>query len=239
MKIISLSNVLKSEVLTITKSIASIIVGVDCKLNELLNEKISIYIERSNGNNVILANKISLKSFLLASTYGGEAVQSDADFGCIALCELGQLGGIFLDEKESIKIEFSDLRAARKYDVYGIEDAYQTANLFHFEQKSIASEETNKKIDVRGFDLAIMSMDGTISDLSYTYENGQVVKYLPFELQTLSTDVDPVQYIAPDGTVQQRTDGLLAIPLVHVDFIEINKAQGNLINFVVRTVKAV
>lgn len=239
MKIVSLTGVLKSAELTITKSIASLIVACNLKISELLNEKISIYIERANGNNVILANKVNLKDFLLSSTYGGEAIQSDADFGTIAVCELGHLGGIFLAEKESIKIQLDDLRAPQTYELYGIEDAFGTNQLYHFEQKSVAIEEVNKKVDVKGFDLAIMTMHNSISDVSYTFQNGQVVKYLPFELQSLSTDVDPIQSINFDGTVAQRLAGTLALPLHFVDFIEINKAQGAIINFLVRNIKDV
>lgn len=239
MKITSLSGVLKSPELTVTKSIGSVILCYSGVLDTLLNEKISIYLERANGSNVILANKINLKDFILASTYGGEAVQSDDTFGTIAVCEIALQGGIFIAEKESIKIQLEDLRSANTYELYGVEHPVTTNDLLHFEQKSVASEEVNKKIDVKGFDLAIMTMHETLSDVSYTFENGNVVKFLPFELRALSVDIDPLQYIKQDGTVEQVLDGRLSLPLVHVDFIEVNKSQGQIINFVVRTIKNV
>ncbi len=239
MKITSLSGVLKSPELTVTKSIGSVILCYSGALDTLLNEKISIYLERANGSNVILANKINLKDFILASTYGGEAVQSDDTFGTIAVCEIALQGGIFIAEKESIKIQLEDLRSANTYELYGVEHPVTTNDLLHFEQKSVASEEVNKKIDVKGFDLAIMTMHESLSDVSYTFENGNVVKFLPFELRALSVDIDPLQYIKQDGTVEQVLDGRLSLPLVHVDFIEVNKSQGQIINFVVRTIKNV
>ncbi len=238
MKIISITGVTKTAELPVTKSIGAIIFNTNLAPSDLLNEKISIYIERGNGNNVILANKVLLKDFILASTYGTEAIQSDANFGTIALCELAKDGSIFLADKESIKITLEDLRAVNTYELYGIEEPIQTDSLYFFEQKSIASEEINKRIDVKNFDLAILNVDATISDLSYQYENGIVVKYLPFELQTLSCDVDPVSYISNAGVVSQRLVSRLALPLHHVDYIEINKSQGSFINFVVRTLKA-
>lgn len=239
MKIVNLTGVLKSNELTVTKSIGSLILCFDGTLDQLLNEKISAYIERANGSNVILANKVNLKDFILSSTYGGEAVQSNDDFGTIAVCEIAHEGSVFLAEKESIKIVLEDLRAPHTYELYGVEHAVATNDLFFFEQKSVASEEVNKKVDVKGFDLAIVTMDDTVSDISYSFENGQVVKFLPFELRALSVDVDPVQYIKNDGTVKQVLDGRLALPLVHVDFIEINKSQGQIVNFVVRSIKNV
>ncbi|MBF2709253.1 hypothetical protein [Flavobacterium soyangense] len=239
MKIVSLTGVLKSQELTVTKSIGSLILCFDDVLANLLNEKISVYIERANGSNVILANKVNFKDFILASTYGSEAVQSNQDFKTIALCELSFEGSIFLAEKESIKIQLDDLRSARTYEVFGVEHPVPSNDLYHFEQKSIASEEVNKKVDVRGFDLAIITMDDSVSDISYYFENGQVIKFLPFELRALSVDVDPIQYIKNDGTVDQILEGRLALPLVHVDFIEINKSQGAVVNFVVRTIKNV
>ena len=73
MKIISITGATKTAELPITKSIGAIIFNTNLAPSDLLNEKISIYIERGNGNNVILANKVLLKDFILASTYGTEA----------------------------------------------------------------------------------------------------------------------------------------------------------------------
>lgn len=239
MKIASITGVTKSAELPITKSIGALILAIDgLTLAQLTTEKISVYIERANGSNVILANKVLLNDFILASTYGGEATQSDATYETIALCELAHDGGVMLGEKESIKIQLEDLDDSKTYDVYGVEEPQGTYDLYFFEQKTVASEEFSKKIDVRGFDLAIMKTDASVSDLSYNFENGVVVKYLPFELQTLSRDIDPIQAI--NGTaVLQGLSNRLSLPLNHVNTIEINKSQGAVINFVVRQLKNV
>lgn len=239
MKIAEITGKLKSDEITVTKSIGSLIIATSLALNELTNEKISIYIERGNGNNVIIANKVNLKDFILASTYGSEAVQSQDANKTIALCEIAFEGSILLAEKESIKIQLDDLKSAHTYLMYGVEEPLYTNNLYFFEQKTIASEEFNKKIDVKGFDLAVMTTDATITDISYSFENGQVVKYLPFELQTLSRDIDPIQYLSVDGLVSQGLSTRLALPLLSVNSIEVNKDQGSIINFLVRTIKNV
>ncbi|OXA70335.1 hypothetical protein B0A67_16220 [Flavobacterium aquidurense] len=239
MKIATITGVTKSPELTVTKSIGSLIISSDLALSGLTTEKISVYIERGNGSNVILANKVLLKDFILASTYGTENTQSDDDNALIALCEIADEGSVFLAEKESIKIVLEDLIAGKRYDLHGIEEPVATNNLYFFEQKTVASEEFNKKIDVQGFDLAIMTVDETVSDLSYQFQNGQVVKYLPFELQTLSRDIDPIQAVLADGKVLQGLSDRLTLPLVAVVGIEINKSQGAVINFVVRALKTV
>lgn len=84
-----------------------------------------------------------------------------------------------------------------------------------------------------------MTVDNSVSDLSYQYSNGQVVKYLPFELQTLSRDIDPIQAVLADGTIVQGLTDRLTLPLVAVVGLEINKSQGSIINFVVRCLKTV
>jgi hypothetical protein len=237
MKIVSIVGKLKSDELTVTKSIGSLIFGLSIPLADLLNEKISIYIERGNGNNVILANKVNLKDFILACTYGNETIQSDENYKAIALCEIALDGSIFLAEKESIKIQLDDLRAPNTYDVYGVEEPDFTQKILMFEQKTVASEEYNKKIDLKGFDLCVLTLSETISDISMHFMNGQVVKYLPFELQTLSRDVDPIQSISDTGVVTQNLSTRLVSNLLGVDYVEINKSQGAIINILARTVK--
>lgn len=240
MKIATITGVTKSPELTHTKSIGGLIIAINgLTLAQLTTEKISVYIERANGSNVILANKVLLSDFILASTFGSEATQSDATYQTIALCELAKDGGIMLNEKESIKINFDDLiDAAVTYDVYGVEEPEGTYDLYFFEQKTVASEEFSKKIDVRGFDLAIMKTHASVSDVSYRFENGQVIKYLPFELQTMSRDIDPIQAINGTAVLQGLTDRI-SLPLLHVDTLEINKDQGAVINFVVRQLRNV
>ena len=61
--------------------------------------------------------------------------------------------------------------------------------MYFFEQKTVASEQFSKILDVKGFDLAIMTTHASVQDVSYRYSNGVVVKYLPFELQSLSRDI--------------------------------------------------
>lgn len=234
MKIATITGVTKSPELQVTKAIGALILSSDLALSALTTEKISIYIERGNGSNVILANKVLLKDFILASTYGTENTQSDESNALIALCELADEGSIYLADKESIKITLEDFIAGKRYELHGIEEPQQTNNLFFFEQKSVASEEFNKKIDVQGFDLAVMTVDESVSDLSYQYANGQVV-----ELQTLSRDIDPIQAVLADGKVLQGLTDRLTLPLVAVVGIEINKSQGSIINFVVRCLKTV
>lgn len=240
MKIATITGVTKSNELQVTKSIGSLIVISSLSLDELTTEKITVFVERGNGSNVILANKILLKDFILASTYGTEATQSiDLNSKLVALCEIADNASIYLAEKESIKIQLEDLIAGETYDLYGIEEPLATNALYFFEQKTVASEDFNKKVDVAGFDLAVMTLHESVSDVSFQYANGQVIKYLPIELQTLSRDVDPVQAITYDGKVIQGLSDRLTLPLVSVVGLEINKSQGTIINFVVRTIKEV
>lgn len=238
MKITSITGRTKIEDIQVTKSIGGLILALSIPVTELLNEKISMYIERANGNNFTIANKILLKDFISLSSYGVEALQSDVNYPLIAICEISKDGGIFLAEGEKIKLSFDDLRSTITYDVYGIEEPTPTDVLFVFEQKTIASEEFNKKIDVRGFDLAVMTEHATIQDITYVFgQSGGVVKYLPFELQTMSRDLDPIQAVLSNGTVLQNHSGRLMLPLLEVDSIEVNKEQGAVINFVMRTTK--
>lgn len=237
MKILDVTGVLKTGEQSITKAISGLIVCFDGNFDDLLNEKINVYIERANGSNLILANKILLKDFILNSVYGSSAIQSNIDYGVIAVCELALDGGIYLEDKEQIRISLEDLRADWVYAVYGVESPVLTNQVYTYEIKSLAVQDTTKKIDVKGNDLAIMSLDNSISDVSMYYENGQVVKFLPFELRALSCDVDPIQAINADGTISQVLGGRLSLPLVHVDYIEVNKSQTSIVNFVVRTLK--
>lgn len=260
MRICTTTGVVRTEEMTVTKSIGELLVRTSLSIQDLKDEKISVMIERGNGNNIVIHNKIKLVDFILGSTFGASAVQSNEDFQCIAICELSNEGSIFLAEKESIKITLEELNPEETYSLNGIEDFKQTNEIYFMEQKSVASEEVNKKINVEGFDLAIMTVSPSVSDISFTHANGQVVKYFPEELEALSRDMDPIQAIQTEkavekgvllpegevhaiaiplvtGTVLQGVKGRLTLPLEGITWIEINKTQGTIVNFVVRTLK--
>ena len=244
MKIATITNKTNSGELSVSKSIGNLIIATDVAVGGFRIEKVTIYIERANGNNVYLANKVDLASFILASTYGSSAVQSSKDYKQIALCELAVDGGIFLDEKETLKIEFDGLDVTKKYDLFGVEEPEISNLLYFFENKSVSSEDTNKKIQLTEFDMMVLNNDDTISDISLTFANRQVIKYLPFELEILSKDIDPISVFGEVhghglSTVSLGYPRKLCLPLISVDFLEMNKEQGELVNFMVRTIKQV
>lgn len=243
MKIATITNKTNSGELSVSKSIGNLIIATDVAVGQFADEKITIYIERANGNNVYLANKVDLASFILASTYGSSAIQSSNNYKQVALCELAVDGGIFLDEKETLKIELDGLDETNTYDLFGIEEPEISNLLYFFENKSVASEDTNKKIQLTEYDMMVLNERNTITDISMTFDNRQVIKYLPFELQTISRDIDPIVAIGNVGEIAnqiyQGYPNKLCIPLIKIDFLEINKAQGQLVNFMVRTIKQV
>ena len=131
MKIVSLLGVLKSQELTITKGISSLIIASNLAIDDFLNEKISVYIERGNGNNVILANKVKIKDFILASTYGGSAIQSDENFSTIAVCELALDGAIYCHNKQAEDLPFDHYRVyivskCHKININSVEHHFYT-----------------------------------------------------------------------------------------------------------------
>lgn len=240
MKIIELSNVTKSGEIRVNKSIGSLVVALESlSLNALTNEKITLYVERANGNNVYLANKLPLLDFILASTYGGSAIQSDIQFDVIAKCELSLDAGIFLDDKETLIIELEGLKPLSGYKLFGIEEAEQTNLLYFFETKTLSSDDVNKKFQMVDYDMCVISDNGDISDISLTYPNNQVIKYLPFELQVVSRDIDPIAQVRFDDYPINNFGSRIVLPMVGIQFIEFNKSQGNSLNMVVRNLKSV
>lgn len=239
MKLVSITNKTKSDEIVITKAVGSLAFATSCAHADLLNEKITVTVERANGSNEILMNKVSLKDFVIHCSFGSEAIQSSSAFPMIALCDLTPNGSIYLAEKELLKVQLDDLRTTITYDVYGIEEPIFTNEVYSYELKTVASEDVTKKLDVRGFDLAVITNSSTISDISYTYDNGQVVKYTPFELNFLATDIDPLMAVKSDGTVVQNLSDRIALPLFGVNIIEVNKSQGTVINLLVRQTKEI
>jgi hypothetical protein len=227
-------NVTKSEVLPITKAIGSILVSSSLSVDALTTEQIKVEVEKLSGNLEITKGFMSLKDFILLTTFNGDAVTSDETFETTAECEICEDGSIHLDEKDVIKIQLSGLKAAETYVLNVIEMPQTSNKVLALENKSMASDEKSKTFDVYDSDLVVIDNDSSIEELAYTFLNDVVVKYTLHELRVLSRSIDPVGYVKKDGTVKGLFAGKLQLPLFGVKSIEVRKTQGKIINLIVR-----
>jgi hypothetical protein len=221
----------------LTKSISTLIIATSKEYSELTTETIRVEIERANGSNFeITKGQMFLTDFILANTYGSDAIVSDGGRGffLVAVCEICNEGSIHLYEKDVIKIELRGLDATETYAINGIEEPQTSSEVYSFEHKSMSSEDTNKDFNVQGYDLLVLDKSSTIEEINYTFENGQVVKYSQYELEVMSKSIDPVAYVHKDGKVDSAFPSKIQLPLLAVRNLNIRKSQGAVINLTLR-----
>ena len=224
----------KSGVLLQTKSIGSLVVSSSLDVEALTTEQIKIEVEKLNGNEEITKGFMPLADFIYMTTFNGDAITSDATYKTTAHCEICQDGAIHLGEKDVIKIELQGLKTTEVYVLNGIEEPQVSSKTLSFANKSMAADDKNKVFEVQDCDLAIIDNSNTIEEVAYTFKNGVVVKYTLHELRVLSRAIDPVAYVKQDGTTKSGFASKLQLPLFGVDQIEVRKAQGSIINLLVR-----
>lgn len=224
----------KSGVLLQTKSIGSLIISSSLDVEALTTEQIKVEVEKLTGNTEITKGFMSLADFIYMTTFNGDAITSDATYKTTAHCEICENGAIELGEKDVIKIELQGLKTAEVYVVNGIEEPQVSSRTLSFENKSMAADDKSKIFDVEDCDLCLIDNSNTIEEVSYTYKNKVVVKYTLHELRVLSRAIDPVGYVKQDGTTKSGFAAKLQLPLFGVDQIEVRKAQGAIINLLVR-----
>lgn len=221
----------------LTKSISTLIIASDLRFSELTTETIRVEVERANGSNFeITKGNMFLKDFILANTYGSDAIVSDGPRGydLVAVCEICNDGSIHLYEKDVIKIELRGLIAGNTYAVNGIEEPQTSTEVYSFEHKSMSAEDTNKDFNVSGYDIVVLDKSDTIEEINYTFDNGQVVKYTLYELECMSKSIDPVAYVETSGQVRSDYAGKIQLPLLAVSSVNIRKAQGTVLNLTLR-----
>lgn len=209
--------------LVVTKGIGQLIIATTESYPNLTTETISAYVEKAGKNKDIVRDML-LKDFLLLGTYGEASFQSNAEFGIIAVIDLTEDHGyIDLGENESIKIQLRELNSESTYLLHGIEEPTPAKEILMYVRKTVATENINKDFDVRGYDLMTMSRGQGLQELSYTFDNGSVVKYTPFELECLQRSLDNIQAVNNNGTVLQIATDRYQLPLKGVTSVNIRK----------------
>lgn len=230
---------ISEKVIEVNKSIGAITLSCEKPLEELVNEKINIEIQRSNGDNVPITNgNIPLKDFLVLGTMFDGAIGCDkrnsyAVKATISLTEV-PLASIHLHEKDLLKIALTGLDKLKTYVVDGHEAPNTTDDVYSYERKSMNTEHENMDFDVKGYDAVVITNKDSISEINLRFDNGVVVKSTPKELRDMQEQVDPIAQVLLDGSVLSSFDSLLQLPLKGVVSINIRKGQTDIINLLLR-----
>jgi len=222
------------------KGIESIILFSDKTVDEINDELISIQVERNGGSNLeITQGFVSLKRFLLASTFGDDAIGSfpatfPESFKTVAVIELTELGALVMGPNDKFKIALKQLDPVKRYVIDGFESPVTSDDVYMYEEKSIADEQTNYDLNVKNFDIAIVDDDANISELNFTHDNGVVTKHSMREIRALAQDIDPVAYVRNDGKVLPSFVGYIQLPLKGIVSINVRKTEGTVVKFFMR-----
>ncbi len=218
----------KSGELRITRPISALLIRTDKRLQNLSNEKITIFIEKANGNNVEIATNISLRDFMMGGTYGASGTfQMELDGATVstAMVELSENGSIQLGENESIKVLLTDLTPANVYAINGIESPTKGSTIVKYERKVVLTEDVQRKYNVSAHELMVLDGVSNIDQAHLTYNNGETIKLTSDELKAAALDVDVLTAIE-GGAVISYVGDVICFPLVGVDAIEIFKTSG-------------
>jgi hypothetical protein len=228
-----------TKIIEVKKGIGAITFKTSKTILELLDEKIDIEIQRANGDNVqITKGIIPLKDFLVLGTMQENAIGCDvklnlATKATVALTE-HDMTAIHLHENETLLISFFGLDETEVYILDGHEAPLTTDDVYSYERKSMSSEQENIDFDVKGFDACVITDKSSISEINLRFDNGSVVKTTPSELRDLFEAFDPIAQVNLDGSVLASFTDLLQLPLKGIVSINVRKAQGEIINLLLR-----
>ena len=225
----------------VEKSIGSIVLYTTAQIDDLNLEKIRVFVDCDGVNNIqITKTAISLKAFVLACSYGTDAVTSfppvvnGDDFKTVVVLELAENGALKLGANAKLRIELSELDLGEVYVIDGIEEPYEVDAPFMFEDKRILADTKVIDIKTHNFDLCVIQNTDVITEVEYLYANGRKCTYTPRELKALSQDIDPIAYVQNNGKTQSGFTGMLQLPLMHVEEITIKKVPGTSIDLLFR-----
>lgn len=235
MKIYSGTGTISTQTLKVQKSIESLIICSDKTPDQIQNETITVYIERSNMPNKYFCNAMPLIDFIMLTNYGNDAIVSSSTLNTIAKCNLSDEGAVRLLDGEVLNIIINGLNSAKTYEVHTIEDPILVEEFFKFDRKTCAIDDTVKTVNVKDADLCVIDLPASVQDVTFKFVDGSTTKHTPFELQIMSKDIDPVFALSFDGKVIQNHPTKVAFPLDGVKEIEVVKSVGDLVTITTRT----
>lgn len=217
----------KSGEINISKACMALLFSTDQPFSEIVNEKITVYIERAKGSNTEIATNVPIAEILPVSMHGISAImqKSGTTKGLIFLGD----GAVRLGENETIKVVLDGLKSAKTYTINSVESPLTVDDVKRYERKTVTSDETVRDFDVSGFTLAQIGGFDKLTELFITYANGVTVKMLPAELLAIAEFADPTAVFV-DGTAVSSPANAVLVELIDVVSIQVQKNTGGAVN---------
>jgi hypothetical protein len=217
----------KTDELRITKAIGAFLITSSKAVQDLKNERITVFIERPSSDNTDLMSNVSLKHFILGATFGEESISSDSanSIGLSALCEITDNGAIELAPNESIKVQLTGLTPSATYSINGIE--YPEAAEAHvlLERKTILTDQISQVYNVQAYDIMMLDTE-LVTDIEFTFSNGVRTNYSLKELKALAYDLEGIITVDAANGVSIDNGNVLTFPLEDVVSVDIEKNNG-------------
>jgi hypothetical protein len=97
----------------------------------------------------------------------------------------------------------------------------------------MGSEDVSRDFDVKGYDLASLQKDSSITEISLTHENGSVAKFSQFELEVIARTADSANVI--DANVIKVSQANRIVFAVHqIVNVNVRKEPGTRLDFSLR-----
>lgn len=225
------------------KSYANVLLQINyAAADSILNYKVSAGIQRKNGSNMYLFNKVALVDLMLISALDDFNTLKDVagtTYNCVI--KLAESGNLAIEDGEEIVLSIEGANATHSIKVYGIEEPADSQTYKYYESKVLLSEFTNVKLtNLDQFDVMSLDKLNQLVDLTITYDNGEQIRYLPEELKYLARSVDFFALVSTSATasiIMNEFDNRLVLPVHAVQMIEFNKNSGQIMNATFSTEK--
>ena len=232
-EIYSKTGVVKSGTIEISKGFSDLVVSTDLLYDDITTETITAYVERK-GDTIDICRDVLLLDLIVLGTESQDAIVQMGDFSTVAVVDFTVNGGnIELGENEKIKIVLNNLKSTKKYQLNTLDAPFSDNEIQQFVRKTIASENLDITFDVRGYDFMSIEKSDTINEVAITYDNQAVVKFTPWELETMHKSIDPIVSVTNDG-VKSGFSNRILIPLIGMTSVNVRKSSGTLINLSLR-----
>lgn len=216
----SATGVTKSGEIKISRPVYALVIQADQAFSAFTNEKITAYVEKSNGTNIEIATNTPMIEIFPLLSHGISHIIEEAGTTRLML-PIGP-GAIALEENASIKILLDGLKSLVTYTVAYIEAPVLVETPYRVERKVATTDDSSRVFDVREFETVQISGMSAITEVFLTYANGQTNKYVPLELKAIAEFEDPA-FLSVDGVLKHSPTNAVVFDLNEVIQIEIQK----------------
>nr|WP_317631701.1 hypothetical protein [uncultured Flavobacterium sp.] len=192
--------------------------------DKLLNARMSVILERANGENIQVCQNVTIGDYAILNRLGNDSLGLITSKSSYLELSLGSNGNIHLGVGDQLAFTFNGFSADSETRIHLMDETVASNSVVKHEIKVMGAEQNRQVFTVAHCEaIFVPNFANVVDSVIFILDDGKRLEYSADELLYMSSSMASLKAISDDGTLQLLNQDNAIIQTVGVTTVEIIK----------------